>query len=357
MYQKRIARLRQIMQESNLPAILIVSPENRYYMSGFSGSNAFLVITANQAVMITDFRYMEQAKAECPDYDVRIYNRIDLPEKINTILARSSIGELGFDRKVTTYADYQYFTAALTAKLIPYENLIEQLRAIKDDHEIEQMQQAQTIAEQAFMEILQRIQPGVIEFELATELEYQMKKRGALRCAFPSIVASGWRSALPHGRASHKIVERGDLITFDFGAFYGGYCSDMTRTIAVGSATPKQKEIYNIVLEAHLASLEACKPGVRAADIDKIAREIITDAGYGKYFGHGLGHGVGKMVHEAPAYNARSNDVLKIGHTGTIEPGIYIPDWGGVRIEDMILITADGYYNFNKVVPKNLLII
>ncbi len=352
----RINKLRQLMQERQLPAVLIVRPQNRYYLSGFTGSNAFLVITDKSAKLITDFRYTEQAAKQCPDYQVMLYKRTDLYEIIDNILTDDEVRSLGFDKKFTTYATYLEMKEKLNAETVPFDNLVEKIRILKDPEEIELMQKAQTISETAFAEVLPMIKPGLREVDIAIELEYRIKKLGASRLAFPTIAASGQRSSLPHGRASDKVVEYGDFITFDFGSYYQGYCSDMTRTIVVGEASEKQKKIYNIVLKAQLESLEACKPGASGKYVDEVARTIIDAAGYGENFGHGLGHGVGKMVHEAPSLSTRSEDILQPGHVVTVEPGIYIPGWGGVRIEDMVLITENGYHNFNKY-SKELMII
>ncbi|QOR36926.1 aminopeptidase P family protein [Clostridium sp. 'deep sea'] len=352
----RINKLRDLMKTQNLQSVLVVKPENRYYMSGFTGSNGFLVITQKSAKLITDFRYTEQATAQCPNYEVVLYKRTDLHEIINQALADESLTQLGFDKTFTTYASYLAYKEKIEAEIVPYEKIIENIRLIKDETEIRNMQQAQTIAEDAFSKVLKMIKSGITELDVAVELEYNMKKLGAEKISFATIAASGKRSSLPHGRASQKVIEHGDFITFDFGAYYNGYCSDMTRTIVVGEASDKQREIYGIVLKAQLAALKMCKPGVNGKDVDKVARDIITQAGYGENFGHGLGHGVGKMVHEGPSLSPLSQDILQPGHVVTVEPGIYIPGWGGVRIEDMVIITEDGHFNFNKL-SKELIII
>jgi Xaa-Pro aminopeptidase len=356
MIKERIEKLLDAMQKNNTNALFINKPEDRYYLSGFSGSNAFLLYTSENTYLITDFRYIEQAKDESPDYQVVRYNRDDLYEIINDLLAKESINQLTFDSSAITYEMFQEMSEKLKVTLKSEKSLVKDIRSIKDEEEIATIKKAQSISEKAFEQLLSIIKPGITERELSVELEYNMLKLGASKLAFPSIVASGVRSALPHGRATDKVVEHGDFITFDFGAYYNGYCSDMTRTIVVAECSNKQKEVYNTVLKAQLEALAAIKVGVNGKDLDNVAREVITKAGYGEYFGHGLGHGVGKVVHEAPSASPLSKDILQENQLLTIEPGIYIPNWGGVRIEDLVVIKEDGHINLNKF-TKDLLVI
>lgn len=228
---------------------------------------------------------------------------------------------------------------------------------IKDETELGLMRRAAEIADQAFAEVLPLVKPGVAERDLAAELEYRMKRLGAEGPAFETIVASGFRSSLPHGRASEKRIEHGDFVTFDFGAIYRGYCSDMTRTVVVGEPTEKQREIYGIVLEAQRRGVAACRAGITGKELDAVCRSYIAEKGYGEAFGHGTGHGVGRFIHEGPKVSLRGeNDRLEAGMVVTIEPGIYLPGWGGVRIEDMVLVTETGCEPFTKT-PKDLLIL
>lgn len=353
--EQRVEKLRAMLEREGLDAFLVLKPENRAYISGFTGSSAYIVVSQDRALLFTDFRYVEQAKQQCPGFTVIDYRR-ELAKTLNKYLQEAGVSVLGFEKQYVTYGLYQDLQEKLDVTLEPTAGLVEELRTVKDQQEIELMQKAQEIAEQAFEHVLTIIKPGITENEVALELEFKMRRLGAEGLAFPTIAASGVRSALPHGRASNKVLEKGDFLTLDFGAVYQGYCSDMTRTVVLGEPTDKQREVYNTVLKAQLAALEAAGPGITGRELDAVARDIITEAGYSEYFGHGLGHGVGRQVHEAPGAGPRSDGKLVPGHIVTIEPGIYIPGWGGVRIEDMILITENGYQNFNSS-TKELIIL
>ena len=353
MFSKRIETLRKVMAERGLDAVLLQGDVNRNYMSGFKGDESYSIITMDKAIFITDSRFTEQATQEVKDYEVREYQR-PFEAFLDKIVKEFNIKKLGFEENVLTYELYNSYKEAVSCELIPLNGVLETLREIKCEKEIEIMRKAQNIADKGFEHILKFIKPGMTEREIGLELEFYMRKLGATGLSFPSIVASGVRSSLPHGMATEKVVENGDFLTLDFGVVYDGYCSDMTRTIVIGEPNEKMKEIYNVVLKAQEAALKAVKPGISCYDLDKIARDIITEAGYGEYFGHGLGHGVGRVVHELPMVNFRSKEVLKPGMVITDEPGIYIPNFGGVRIEDIILVTEDGYEVFSKS-PKELI--
>ncbi|WP_040329361.1 M24 family metallopeptidase [Clostridium ihumii] len=353
MFSKRIETLRKVMAERGLDAVLLQGDVNRNYMSGFKGDESYSIITMDKAIFITDSRFTEQATQEVKDYEVREYQR-PFEAFLDKIVKEFNIKKLGFEENVLTYELYNSYKEAVSCELIPLNGVIETLREIKCEKEIEIMRKAQNIADKGFEHILKFIKPGMTEREIGLELEFYMRKLGATGLSFPSIVASGVRSSLPHGMATEKVVENGDFLTLDFGVVYDGYCSDMTRTIVIGEPNEKMKEIYNVVLKAQEAALKAVKPGISCYDLDKIARDIITEAGYGEYFGHGLGHGVGRVVHELPMVNFRSKEILKPGMVITDEPGIYIPNFGGVRIEDIILVTEDGYEVFSKS-PKELI--
>ena len=353
MFSKRIETLRKVMAERGLDAVLLQGDVNRNYMSGFKGDESYSIITMDKAIFITDSRFTEQATQEVKDYEVREYQR-PFEAFLDKIVKEFNIKKIGFEENVLTYELYNSYKEAVSCELIPLNGVIETLREIKCEKEIEIMRKAQNIADKGFEHILKFIKPGMTEREIGLELEFYMRKLGATGLSFPSIVASGVRSSLPHGMATEKVVENGDFLTLDFGVVYDGYCSDMTRTIVIGEPNEKMKEIYNVVLKAQEAALKAVKPGISCYDLDKIARDIITEAGYGEYFGHGLGHGVGRVVHELPMVNFRSKEILKPGMVITDEPGIYIPNFGGVRIEDIILVTEDGYEVFSKS-PKELI--
>ncbi|MGL5514812.1 MAG: M24 family metallopeptidase, partial [Sporomusa sp.] len=248
---------------------------------------------------------------------------------------------IGFESDFVTWQVYQQLASCLPAiELVPVQ--LDCLRMIKDRQELALLTTAVEIADRAFDQALHMIKPGVTELEIAFELEYRMRKLGAEKPAFDTIVASGVRGSLPHGRASNKVIEAGELVTIDFGAVYQGYHSDMTRTVAVGKATDKQRDIYAVVLAAQLAGIGAVKAGKTGKEIDHIARQIITAAGYGEYFGHGLGHGVGLFIHEDPRLSPAGDIKLAKGMVTSVEPGIYLPDWGGVRIEDLVVVTTAG---------------
>lgn len=348
----RIDKFRDKLIEKELDGAISYKPENRRYLSGFTGTAGYVVITKDRSIFITDFRYVEQAKEQCKGYEI-IKHTDD--KTVYDIINELGISKLGFEEEFVTYQQYEDFDKKLNnIKLLPLKGIINKLRIIKSDDEIVEIRKAAEIADMAFEHVCKIMKPGVTEWEVALEIEGFMKKNGATSTSFDSIVASGKRSSLPHGVASKKEIENGDFVTLDFGCVYNGYCSDMTRTVVIGKASEKQKEIYNIVLEAQEAVLEHIKPGMKGHEADKIARDIIKKRGYGDYFGHGLGHGVGLEVHESPRLSPTSNETLEPNMIVTDEPGIYVPDFGGVRIEDLIVITKDGCERLSKS-PKHLM--
>lgn len=335
----RLEKFRRKMEQEKLDAFIIASPENRRYMSGFTGTRAVLLITLDKAYLLTDFRYIQQATAQAPDFQV-----IKITDMYSSLseLAQKAL-RIGFEEEFTTYAEFLNLKEALPqAEWVPQSTLVLELRSIKDAEELKKIRQAVKLADDAFTHILHFIEAGQTEEEIALELEFAMRREGASGGSFDFIVASGLRSSMPHGVASSKKLERGDFLTMDYGAIYQGYCSDITRTVCLGQPTEKQQEIYEIVLRAQKAGIDALKPGIPGKEVDAIARGIIADAGYGDYFGHGLGHSVGLAIHEGPNLSLREERILQPGMVITIEPGIYIPDWGGVRIEDMAVITENG---------------
>lgn len=352
---KRLKELRLGMQELGIDGLLVTKRENRVYLSGFLGSSAYLVVTPQAAVLLTDFRYLQQANAQAPDFTVEQHAPVWM-DSMPDLTARLGITRLGFEQDNLSYALYSGLAERLQLELVPTDGLVGLLRQVKDETELLYMQQATDIAEAAFAEIVQQIAVGRTEAEIAFDLEIAMRRRGAEEVAFPFISASGPRSALPHGAPTDRKLQSGDFLTLDFGATVHGYRSDMTRTVVLGQPSERQLEIYRIVLQAQLAAQEAVRPGVKGKDVDKVARDLITAAGYGQYFGHGLGHGVGLEVHEGPSAGARGETVLQPGMIVTVEPGIYIPEFGGVRIEDMVVVTDAGYRNFNQF-SKELIVI
>lgn len=343
----KLAKLKAQLQTAEIDALLVTRPENRFYISGFQGSAGYVVVTVERAYLLVDFRYIEQAKQQAPEFEIVRIGQ-GWRETLQDKLQEAGVERLGFEQDHVTYSMYRQLEEGLQVELVPVRNLVENLRRVKNATEIEHMQAATNIAEAAWLEILPTIKVGQTEKEVALRLEMAMRRKGAERMAFPIIAASGPRSSLPHGAPTERELQDGDFLTLDFGAVKGGYCSDMTRTVVLGQPNERQREIYGIVLKAQLAAQAAVKPGIRGMDVDKVARDIIAAAGYGENFGHGLGHGVGLQVHEGPGAGSRSETVLQPGMVITIEPGIYISGFGGVRIEDMVLVTAEGYKNFNS---------
>lgn len=351
----RVEKLRKKMQEENLDSFLITSPYNLRYLTNFTGTTGLAVITLEKAFFITDFRYTEQAAAQAQGFEI-IKNVGPIFEEVADLVQKEGLRELGFEETTVSFLEYSVLEEIIDAQLIPISGMIEELREIKDEEEIAIIEKACSIADLAYDHILKMIQPGMTEIEVANQLDFYMRSLGASGVSFETIVASGLRSAMPHGVASEKIIEQGDLITIDFGCYYEGYVSDMTRTFAIGDPGEQLKEIYQIVLEAQLAVLEVAKSGVTGKQLDAVARDYITKHGYGEAFGHSTGHGIGLEIHEGPNVSVRAEKQFVPGNIITDEPGIYLPGIGGVRIEDDLLITSDG----NRVLthsPKELIIL
>ncbi len=344
----RYQKLQKVLEEKNLDAVLVSDGYNMRYLSGFTGATGYLLITKNSRTLFTDSRYTIAATAQAQDYKVvEVDSSRDYCAVINKVLEAEKISVLGFEAQQVRYSEYEMLKERLVAKeLVPLKNELANLRRIKTAEEIELHRHAEHIGDIAFEEVLHHIRPGVTELEIAAKLEYIMKLNGADKLSFESIVASGVNSSKPHAEPGQRRIEKGDFVTMDFGCVYNGYCSDMTRTIVVGKADKKQKEIYSTVLKAQQAVLTMLKPGLKGKEYDKVARDIIYGAGYEGYFGHGLGHSVGLKIHENPRFSMMEEDIIEAGMIMTVEPGIYIPDFGGVRIEDMVVITEEGYENF-----------
>jgi len=347
-----VKKIRKMLQEKDLDAILIFNPENRQYISGFTGSAGYVLLSEKEQVFMTDFRYIEQAKKETDGFKIIEIGR-DNP--VTDVIKDLNLKTLGIEDDFITYEQFLNFDEKLSnTKLVPLKRALIELRSIKSSEEISKIQRAAEITDEAYNHIIKKVKPGISELDIALDLEYFMKSKGASKISFDIIVASGHRSALPHGIASEKTLEKGDMVTIDFGCVYQGYCSDMTRSFVLGKASEKQKEVYYTVLEAQETALKAVKPGMTGKELDHIARKIITDKGYGQYFGHGLGHGVGLEVHELPHVNHLGEKAMEPGMVITIEPGIYIPEFGGVRIEDLLSVTEDGYLLLSNT-PKELI--
>lgn len=341
----KLDKLRQKFDENELglDAILISSPENRRYMSGFTGSAGWLLVSRQDATLATDFRYVEQATQQSPDF--RIHRTAPGLSWFPEWTAEQGVKRIGFESDDVTISLHNAFRKAADEsettnhpELVPTSGIVEQLRVYKDADELALLAKAIEIADEALDEVGPRIEPGVTEEAVAWELEKAMRERGAEMISFDTIVGAGANGALPHHRADDTVIKRNDAIVIDMGAKYEGYCSDLTRTIFVGEPDAKFRRIYDIVLQAQLAAEERVRAGMTGEEADAIARDIIAEAGHADDFGHSLGHGVGLAVHEFPRVGPRAEDVLQDGMVFTIEPGIYLPGWGGVRIEDIVVM-------------------
>jgi Xaa-Pro aminopeptidase len=330
------------MDSSHLDGILFSSLENIRYLCGFTGSDGSFIITLEESFFLTDSRYWTQAEEEVKGSQIIHYKK--KMEAIASLLSDLKLNNIGFESTSFAFSSHRFLAERLTneVKLIPLEDELKNLRAVKDAQELTLIRRAIDISSDAFLSILKIFKEGVLEREVALEMEFFMKRNGADAIGFDIIIASGKRSALPHGRASAKRIEKGDFILIDFGSGFQGYHSDQTRTLVCGNPSLEQQKIYRIVKEAHDKAIEKVRPGILVGEVDGAAREHIRNQGYGEYFGHGTGHGIGLAVHEDPVVNSENKGLLQEGMVFTIEPGIYIPNWGGVRIEDMVLVTPQG---------------
>lgn len=355
LFQSRIKKMRDLLSAEGIDSFLVASPENRYYLTGFTGTSGAVLITGREVVLITDFRYDQQASLQCPHCRVVMIDDTLLGAAIK-LAVEMDLSILGCEGDFLTYSQYSLLKDKLPGRVLkPFTGLVENLRSVKDTFELEKISRAVALSDRAFDHILPLLEDGVKESDAALEIEFFMRKNGAEGIAFHIIVASGHRSSMPHGTASEKIIRRGDLVTMDFGALLDGYNSDITRTVVMGESRPRQEEIYGIVLEAQLAGIKAVRAGVMASQVDRAARSVIEGRGYGERFGHSTGHGLGLSIHENPRLSSRDNTVLKSGMVVTVEPGIYIPGWGGVRIEDTVLVEENGCRVLTKS-PKDRLI-
>lgn len=338
---EKLEKLRSKFNELGIDGLLITSTYNRRYMTNFTGSAGVVLISNEKALFITDFRYVGQATNQCQGYEV-VQHTGSIVDEVANQAKLLGIQKLGFEQDHLTFASFRGYEKVVEGELVPVSGVIEKLRLIKTPAEIKILKEAADIADAAFKHILDFIKPGKTELEISNELEFFMRNAGATSSSFDIIVASGYRSALPHGVASEKLIESGDFVTLDFGAYYKGFVSDITRTVAVGTPNPKLKEIYDIVLEAQLRGMAGIKPGMTGREADALTRDYISEKGYGEFFGHSTGHGIGLEVHEGPSLSSKSDIILEPGMIVTVEPGIYIPELGGVRIEDDTIITETG---------------
>jgi len=337
--------------------LLLTSRYSRHYGAEFDIAEGIAVVSRKGCRYFTDSRYIEAAQNGIQDFEVIMTDRAHpYSQLLNEAIADFGITTLGYEEYYLTVAELNGFKSKLNAKLVPMHREISGFRAVKEDWELDHMRKAQAIADKAFAEICTRIKPGMTEKELQAELIYCLYKNGGEGLSFDPVVVSGPNTSLPHGVATDRVIREGDFITMDFGVLLSGYCSDMTRTVAVGYATDEMKKVYDIVLQAQLAGIAATRAGVPGKEIDAAARKVIADAGYGAYFGHGYGHSLGLEVHENPSPNASNDKPMPVGAVASAEPGIYLPGKFGVRIEDVVIYTEDGYENITHS-PKNLIII
>ncbi len=336
-------RLQSKLQQSGIEAVLVSDIANVRWASGFTGSFGFAIVTPTAGVFISDSRYAVQAREQVTTLDVVTFaTPTDVMDVIAEQAKKLGVGTLKFESDSATYGTYDSWTKKLQGiQLEPLSGFFDSLRLVKTADEVRRIRAACGIADAAFEHVRRLIQPGLTEWDLAIEIDFFIRRQGA-DSAFHTIAVSGANSARPHGVPSEKKLENGDFVTMDFGAKVEGYCSDITRTVVAGTASDRHREVYGQVLKAQLAALEMMRPGVAAADIDKKSRDVLDEIGLAKYFGHGLGHGLGSVVHDSGRLNPSSTAVLEEGQVWTVEPGVYIADFGGVRIEDDVLVTSNG---------------
>lgn len=352
--QHRLERFDAKLAQSGLDALLVTGQNNIYYLTNFWGTNATVFITKNRRLFLTDSRYTLIAKQSVHGFDI-IESKDPLKDIVKLIEA-DKLETIGFDNQVS-FAYYQGLQAIFEGyTLSPQNNFMEELRMIKDDKELATIRKACSISDRAFTDVLDFIKPGqTTELQVANFLDFRMREYGASGTSFESIIASGYRSAMPHGVASEKVIQSGETLTMDFGCYYKHYVSDMTRTIHIGDTTDEEREIYDIVLRSNQALIDAAKAGMTRRDYDKVARDVIVEAGYGSRFTHGIGHGIGLDIHEIP-YFGNSDETIEAGMVLTDEPGVYLADKYGVRIEDDIIITESGC-ELITLAPKELIVL
>jgi len=338
----RLETLRQALRKQNLDAILVSQPDNRQYLSGFTGSAGTLLISADRALLATDFRYYEQVGRQAPDFELaRIQTQ--LSDLLPALLADLSVKRLGFESQHVTVDQLGTLSGGTEGvEWVPLKDTVEAIRVIKDEREIEALRRSTALTDASFTHLLTVLKPGMTEKEAAWEIESYMRTHGASKVAFDLIVAAGPNGALPHARPSDTVIGEGQPIVIDIGCQLDGYCSDMTRTICLGQPSAKYLEVWDIVLQAQETAEAGIRAGISGVEADALAREVISQAGFGEHFGHGLGHGVGLVVHEQPRASRLSTDTLRAGMSVTVEPGIYLPGEFGVRIEDLVIVRENG---------------
>ena len=353
-----IARIREKLAEKNLDAVLVTGEKNQRYATGFPFTDGYVLVARRGAWLITDSRYIEAAGKAAPEsVCVQLYDR-EHPalELVKAALAQAGVERLGAEEEGLSHSRYLALVKRLGRELLPAQSVFSELRAQKTEEELQSMIRAQRISEAALAETLPLIKPGMTEKEVAAELVYRMLRHGSEGNSFDPIVVTGVKTSMPHGVPGDLVIQKGDFVTMDFGSLCDGYCSDMTRTVAVGSVTDEMRNIYDIVLKAQLAGIAAAKASVPGKDIDGAARKLIADAGYGAYFGHGFGHSLGLDIHEAPSASPANAVPMPAGAVVSAEPGIYLPGRFGVRIEDVMVLREGGCEVITKA-PKELIVL
>ena len=351
----RRKKLRELIKDAKAEALLVTSFVNVTYLTGFTGDDSYLLVTLDGETLITDPRYTTQLEQECPDLKLEIRPPgVKMLTGVAKVIDAAKVEQLGIEGNSATVSFQQSLVKELPkVQIVVTENLIERLRIVKDKSEVDATRVACVQARRAFDVVRASLTPNMTELEVAAELEYQARRFGAKSLSFPAIVAVGDRAALPHARPTQRKLSEADFTLIDWGVNSGLYMSDLTRIVVTGKISPKLRKIYGVVLKAQLAAIDAIRPGVTCEEVDGVARKIITQAGFGKAFGHGLGHGTGLEIHEAPRLAVGQKTKLEPGMIVTVEPGIYVPGWGGVRIEDDILVTRTGHEVLSDV-PKQL---
>lgn len=353
----RFDDIRKKLYSSGIDAMMITGDSNRRYVTGFPSTAGVALITGEKSYFFVDSRYIEAAKSKIKGAAVEMTDKNNSYEKlINTVIENAGIKKLGVEEEVLSYSAFEGYRKKLNAELVPAQNIVTELRTVKSDEEINKLICAQRISERALEQVLEMIRPGMTERDVAAELTYRMLKEGAETLSFEPIVVSGVKSSMPHGVPGDNVIEAGDFLTMDFGCKYEGYCSDMTRTVAIGHASDEMKEVYQTVLAAQTAAIAEARAGMKGYELDAVARGVIERAGYGSCFGHGFGHGVGIDIHEAPTAGPSGQKAMPAGAVISAEPGIYIEGRFGVRIEDVIILREDGCENITRA-PKELIIL
>jgi Xaa-Pro aminopeptidase len=356
MVERRLQGVRRHLIASRLDALLVSHIPHVRYLTGFSGSNGLCIVTPRKQHFLTDRRYRDQSKTEVEGFEIYV-TQIGLIEDAGKRRLLTGRPRIGFESAYTSVEAHSKIRSSFPgSRLVPTKSVIENISAVKDDSEIRSIKQAVRITEKVFQKLLHLLKPGLSEQDVAAEIGYWHRRYGADGDAFEPIVASGVRGALPHGCASAKRIRRGEMVTLDLGCRVHGYHSDLTRTVAIGRPSPRLRKIYQIVLDAQCRAIEAAQSGIKASALDRIARNVIRRQGFGKYFSHSLGHGLGIEIHEQLRLSAQSKETLRAGNVVTVEPGIYIPGYGGVRIEDDIVV-RDGGCEILTAAPKELIIL